>query len=332
MNENKALTIIADETARGALIFAAKGIESTAPLYKAEATVLHVTPADFHTIQGKLVGKKETCDRIGEAAGVDFVRLPREFDIEQAPAEPALDLPARAIFVGHAQGRVRAPDGSWRMSTVETYAFDYYAKALAEEPTDLLKRKKKAMEYYKAGPMRAATGARLRVIRQLTGMPTAFEAAKIGEGMGLVFSRIVQNTDMILSTPEGRRMATAVALGLVPQLFGPQGAPEAASPASQNEPEIFRTVSESEGTSASDQPGDFGGEADPDPFADPPPPSASDAYRQALVEYEVAFPIPPDAKKLIDELLAKHDASEDELRVMVERTKKYLVQKGLVAA
>ena len=67
------------------------------------------------------------------------------------------------------------------------------------------------LELTKVARQRAATGARLRVIRQITGMPSAFEKAEIEKPF--VFTCVVQNTDFILKTPEGRAMATAQALG-----------------------------------------------------------------------------------------------------------------------
>jgi len=83
------------------------------------------------------------------------------------------------------------------------------------------------MEYRKHGKQRAQTGARLRVIRELTGMPTALTAEEISKP--LVFARIVQNTGYILSTPEGKALATIQALGMdAAALWGRKnGLPEA---------------------------------------------------------------------------------------------------------
>ena len=75
------------------------------------------------------------------------------------------------------------------------------------------------MEYTKVARQRAETGARLRVIRELTNMPTAFSADDAKKP--LVFGRFAQNTDYILQTKEGRAMASAQALGVdVASLFG----------------------------------------------------------------------------------------------------------------
>jgi hypothetical protein len=75
------------------------------------------------------------------------------------------------------------------------------------------------LEYTKVARQRAETGARLRVIRELTNMPTAFSAEDAAKP--LVFGRFAQNTDYILQTREGRAMASAQALGVdVASLFG----------------------------------------------------------------------------------------------------------------
>lgn len=236
MSNTNALSVIKDAKNRGALVFVGQGIAETVPLYKLEATEIEVKPDNFHSIQGKLVFKKEVCDRIADASGITFTMA--DSVSERALEEPGLGLPVRTIFVGRAQGKTRLPDGSWRESAPETYAFDYTAKARAEAGTDDLKFKKLAMEYYKAGPMRAATGARLRVIRQLTGMPTAFPPAEIGPGKAFVFSRIIQNTDYILSTPEGRKMAIAMATGAAEMMYGQRLEAEAKQqePAAESEP------------------------------------------------------------------------------------------------
>lgn len=219
---DNALTLIKTSKDNGSLVYVQQNLECP-PLYKVEASVIEVKRADFHDkdVNGKLLLRKEVVDDISDAAGISFLPLQNELSIQRMEEESALDLPARSVFVARCQGRVKISDGSWRTSTVEIYAFDYVAKAIAEEPSDAFKRKKKLQEYYKAGPMRAATGARLRVIHQLTGMPAGFDPKEIDACKGkLVFSRIVQNTDFILGTPEGKMMAIAMATGAAQLLYG----------------------------------------------------------------------------------------------------------------
>jgi hypothetical protein len=144
-------------------------------------------------------------------------------------AMPELGLPRRTVFVGYAQGRARLPDGSWRNSTKAEYEFDPVLRAKTEGKGD-----REALEYMKFGRQRASTGARLGVIRQLVGIPVTFSQEDISRP--LVFSRIVQNTDYILGTKEGRVMAVAAAIGITGQLYGAQPA----VPAIEEEPTTFQ--------------------------------------------------------------------------------------------
>lgn len=219
-NEN-ALAIIQKAREGGALVFVNQdNFQSGVELYKTEATVIRANPDEFHKIDTKFMPSRPVTDRIGEAAGVEFV----SGDVR---AETRDDATAgkRTVFIGTAQGKVRMPDGHWRMSAVEEYEFDPVLRAMLDKRVDYITETNRgvfaraAMEYTKAARQRAATGARLRVIRQLTGMPTAFSADDIKKPM--VFTRIVQDTSHILDTKEGRTLATMQALGITAEsLYG----------------------------------------------------------------------------------------------------------------
>jgi hypothetical protein len=221
--DNKALVIIDQQRTAGALVFAAPNLECP-PLYKAEATVIQARPDEFHNMKGKYMPNKAVVDRIGDAAGVDFID--RNCGVTTELRED--DMGKRTVFVGTAQGRVRLPDGSWRTSTVEEYEFDPYLRANidASSPNAKQSEKQYRLDYMKVGRQRASTGARLRVVRQLTGMPVTFSQAETLKP--LVFSRIVQNTDYILGTKEGRIMAIAAATGVASALYGGAAKPAAA--------------------------------------------------------------------------------------------------------
>jgi hypothetical protein len=177
--------------------------------------------------------KREVVDRIGEANGIDFIfGEVRPMTIEDDMCGK------RIVYTARAQGRKRMSDGSWRTSSKEDYDFDPVLRAMLDfDVTELnaqtkLKRKKGnngqeygstlakyILELQKVAPQRANTGARLRVIRELVGMPVAFAEKEIEKP--LIFGRIVQNTKYILETPEGRAMATAKALDIdMSTLFG----------------------------------------------------------------------------------------------------------------
>jgi hypothetical protein len=222
-----ALAIIEDARTRGALMYVPQNIE-TPPLYKLEASVIEVEPKDFHEIEGKLVPRKEICDRIGDAAGVDFIAAQCGVRTETHDDE----FGKRTVYIGFAQGRIRLSDGSWRASSVEEYEFDPTLRAKAEGGGE-----RKVLAYVKVARQRASTGARMRVIRQLVGMPTAFEKTAIGNGAGLTFSRIVQNTDYILQTPEGKMMAIAMATGAASSLYGPRQSAPARAEETATDPE-----------------------------------------------------------------------------------------------
>lgn len=255
MSNENALAIVQKYQQNGALVYVNKeNFQSSVELYKTEATVIQSKPEEFHNLQGKFMPNRSVTDRIGEAIGVQFIggyvrAETRDDDIAGK----------RTVYVGTAQGKVRMPDGSWRTSTVEEYEFDPRLRAMLDKRVDYISdetRKTFArteLEYTKVARQRASTGARLRVIRQLTGMPVSFTPDEIKKPM--VFTRVVQNTAHILDTPEGRLMATAQALGTDVSgiLFG-KNAPAAqaiaasteATPAADVEPENLRRANDPE--------------------------------------------------------------------------------------
>jgi hypothetical protein len=240
MSTGNALTIVRAAQNKGALVFAnIENMETKIDLYRTEVTEINFNNSDFHTINGKSMPSKSATDRIGEASGVQFIQSACRVTAETRD-DPQCGK--RTVYRGEAQGKVRMPDGSWRISTVDEYEFDPVLRAMLDKNVTELNEQTKqtvgrtVLEYTKVARQRAATGARLRVIRQLIGMPPSFE--KTDAAKPFVFTRVVQNTDYILKTPEGRAMATAQALGVdVASLFGgrkilsePAGAADETSP------------------------------------------------------------------------------------------------------
>jgi hypothetical protein len=223
MSNGNALTIVKAAQNKGALVFAnIENMETKIDLYQTEVTEINFVNSDFHTINGKVMPSKSATDRIGEASGIQFIQSACRVTAETRD-DPQCGK--RTVYRGEAQGKVRMPDGSWRISTVDEYEFDPVLRAMLDKNVTELNEKTKTivgrtvLEYTKVARQRAATGARLRVIRQLTGMPPAFE--KTDAEKPFVFTRVVQNTSYILQTPEGRAMATAQAIGFdVSALFG----------------------------------------------------------------------------------------------------------------
>jgi len=242
MNNTTALTKIEDARKKGALVFVDKEwVAEKTPLFKPEVSEIKLDKEnDCFSISGKLMPKREVVDRIGEASGIDFIfGEVRNVTVEDDACGK------RTVFTAVAQGRKMMSDGSYRTSSKCDYEFDPVLRAMLDyDVTELnaetkqRRRKSAKGEYYgstlaryilelqKVGAQRANTGARLRVIRELVGMPVAFNPKDIEQP--LVFGRMVQNTDYILKTPEGRTMATAKALGMdISTLFGKQTLPPA---------------------------------------------------------------------------------------------------------
>lgn len=278
-----AVVVIDNARQRGALIFAPQNLECP-ELYRAEVTEIAARSDEFHNMKGKYMPNRAVTDRISEAAGIDFIAAQCRVVSEIREAMPEFDLPRRTVFIGYAQGRVRLPDGSWRNSTVSEYEFDPMLRAVKEgKPA----KSREALEYATFARQRASTGARLGVIRQLTGMPVTFTQVEISKP--LIFSRIVQNTDYILGTKEGRMMAIAAATGMAGLLYGPQaGAPHAiASEEVESEPvyEDAETVYDDEPRNVTSEAEDLAASAlnGGDGFDDEPGNNDTGDDREALV-------------------------------------------------
>lgn len=341
-NEN-ALAIINKAKAQNALVFVnQENFQSGVELYKTEATVIQSKPEEFHNLQGKFMPNRSVTDRIGEAAGVQFVAG----DVRAETRDDEI-AGKRTVFVATAQGKVRMPDGSWRLSTPEEYEFDPTLRAMLDKKIDYITDSNRgvfartALEYTKVARQRAATGARLRVIRQLTGMPVSFSADDIKKPM--VFTRIVQNTAHILDTKEGRLMATAQALGtdISALLFG-KNAPVA--PAIAEEPETASSGEpELRNAGSSDASESYDNESTPADTATLAQQASSigttpsaEEFQQLTIELEemllaykdklnVNLPSGVNPFNLAQAELGDFNAGIESRKSMIDRTKKFLI-------
>jgi hypothetical protein len=345
---SNALAIVQKAQANGALVFVnTENFESQVDLYRTEVTTLLLTEKDFHNIQGKYMPTKAVTDRIGEASGVEFVQSACRV-IAETRDDPLCGK--RTAYRAEAQGKVRMPDGSWRHSTVDEYEWDPTLRAMLDknvvELTDATRKivGRTILEYTKVGRQRAATGARLRVIRQLTGMPSAFE--KVDIQRPFVFTRIVQNTSYILQTPEGRAMSTAQALGVdVASIFGGKktaltASPEQVEPPAQGyddpPPDTSAVGSDTASLAAQATEPDFD---DPDDTVPPNAETEFDRLTVALEEfvagYKAELNVTTSTGKnpytLAEAELANKDATEDSRRGMIDRLRKFLLAKGVAA-
>jgi hypothetical protein len=361
-----ALTTIEDAKKKKALICLNEGdFLSSEPLFKPQITeiILEVPQgqssesADCWNIQGKIAPKRHTIDRMGEAAGISFIAETSRNYVELR------DDPIggkRQVFVSEQQGKIRMPDGSWKTSSLESYEFDPVLRALEDQKLNTINEKPLSyqadkkdkndnsykgkmtgqiiLENNKRGRQMAETGARLRVIKELTAMPTALTREQASKP--LTFGRWVQNTDYLLSTPEGRLLAAAQATGtqeLVAALYGKQALPGLAE----------GPISEPRNVT-----GDDGGEDAAPPMrnlaaeaaADDPDPAAAQEQGEfvrltiALEEFYDGFAeqlnrdLPSgNPLKLIQEELDNLAATAESRRALLERIKAYLEKLGVAA-
>ena len=216
-HSQKALEMVQKHVSNKDLVFVSEEDLLTQTMFLPQVVVIHSTQDDFHNVSGNYMPKGYQTDRIGEAAGVAFT---------ENCGTRTVEVDGHTVYVGFAQGKKRLPDGTWRPSSVCEYEFDPIKRA--EE--DFLKdtkgnyktenaKKLHILGLQKFGRQRASTGARLRVIRELTGMPISFKFDQLQRAM--VFSRVAVNTDMFLSDPEMRNAAIKVALGAGKEIYGP---------------------------------------------------------------------------------------------------------------
>lgn len=235
MDQNNALMKIEDAKNKGALVYVNEDDIQTAHMYRPVVTVLPAVREDFHErpINGRMMPKSHHVDRIGEAAGVEFVA-----------GQCGTRKEGPMTWVGFAQGRRRMPDGSWRTSSVNEYEFDVDVRSEEDFLNDSKgkydsehNRKRHIIELKKVARQRASTGARLRVIRELVGIPIAFGREDFQRA--LVVSRIAVDSDAMLADPDTRQAALDMATGARQRVFGAPAIEERAEPAqpAESEPE-----------------------------------------------------------------------------------------------
>jgi len=207
MADTKALEVIKQYQSKGALVFIDENDLQPQRMFRTVTTMIPVVRSDFHDqpINGEMMPKAHHLHRIAEDAGITFDTI----DIKKN--ETSWTVTARAFR--------RGPDGT--IGHVDaSYDYDWVDRA-KDGP------KKFALQ-------RAETGAQLRAIRKILGMPVAF--SKDNFERAIAVCRIVINTDEMLDDPGMRQAAISHAVGATRNLFGPDrnvtpreqiGAPEA---------------------------------------------------------------------------------------------------------
>jgi len=327
-----------------AIDLAPKGKLST-ELYKMEITILEFDLSEFYEDKKskKYIPGKGAIDKIAEAAGVSFIG-----DNCTVTAEDRSDsiLGERTVFVGRAQGRIRMTDGSMRESSVCEYEFDPVGRVYEDfkvwenksrvekdpwDPSYKHEVDNQSLQNMKVGRQRANTGARLRVIRELIGMPNGFYKDEV-ETMGLRFGRVIQNTDYILQTPEGRILASAQALGLdVAKVFGAYMNARPVEKIAQPKPLLIPDQE----TTIEDE--ELRKPSEPEPVSDIPEeikPSEPDiVLDQFLTQHKEVLngkSTTGNPYTMGKDLLRKPHSEED-VQAMIDRVKKYLEKRGITA-
>jgi hypothetical protein len=358
MNGATALQKIEKARNSGALIFVDQGgMEENTPLYKLDVTEMAISKdEDCWNISGKFMPKREIVDRIGDACGITFILG----DTKALPFEDGIGK--RVIYTAFSQGQKLMPDGTYRKSSVCTYDFDYVLRAMLDydvtELNETTKQKRRTtregkpygsmlaryiLELQKVASQRANTGARLRVIRELAGMPESFAEKDIQKP--LYFGRMIQNTDYILKTPEGRAMATAKALGVdMSALFGSRkpmldGAAPAEAVVVGNTTNWEDTGGDPQTENTTDMAGETAADDVPD-FPDNSQPEGQGRKEETELEHltvvleqymtykeylDVTTKSGTNPYKLAEAELNSKTATEDSRRTMIDRIRKFLV-------
>lgn len=180
--------------------FRQEALGEVLPLYKIVETSIEATKDEFHNISGSFTPGKAVLDRVADASGISYLQGNCGVKIEKvaAPYFGYTDL----RFVGSAQGEVTKPDGTKRRSSVCEYEFDVMIRAEEEflknnsKYTSEIAKKKYVLGLTKVARARANTGARSRVVRELTGMPTGFKANIFnGDDVTMHFKKVVANPE-----------------------------------------------------------------------------------------------------------------------------------------
>jgi hypothetical protein len=230
------------------------------------------------------------------------------------------------VWTAHSYGERRMPDGSIE-TTDGVYEFDaekraeldFLKDAEKQQPkyTTKISKRKYVLELCKFGQSKAVTGAQWIVIKKLAKIAASFRTPEeLMRGMKLI--RYDRNINGIMQDPTMRGAIIEHALGATREVFGPE-------PAKQ----IPRTVDVESGEmvpAATVEPGQF----PLDTFDDEPAKPAItektplEKAREHLETYRDAVKASPKATALLNATLAKADATEQEISLLIDRFESYL--------
>ena len=268
------------------------------PLLNVELSVVKIDARDVrqggetHNIGGQLSPSRSALDKIADATGITF-------DDELTGTRKE----GKETYVGKAVGRRKNPDGTWRSAACE-YEFDVEIRAKeCKSERDVLQLRKFARQ-------RADTGARLRVIRALTGLKTGFAPEELEKPF--VFARYTVNVQAMMDDPQMKQAAINQALGVSQEIYGPSE--RNVTP----EREALEAPAEEEPEAPDDDPFD---EKEGDL-------SEEQKARIALEEWLNSDVLKESAKDLIRATLDDENATLAALLSLIERCKAYEAKKA----
>jgi hypothetical protein len=365
VNNDEIVAFIKAAEADGANVYVDKitGI-STSEFYRTEITRLDFDiNIDFHKLETKsqndqtkrwevdesktvYAPKVSVLDRIADCAGITFVKN------ETNEVMHNDEYGKHTAFISNCIGRKLMSDGNYKDSSMQIYEFDPLIQAMSEG-TDDAKIRRKTLEYRKNAAKRAETGARLRVIRELVGLPQGFPKERAENYF--VIGRIVPNLKEIASTERGRALAECKALGIDPALLlygarknhGLLPAKNANGysfdQATTEDPQESDPSTEPQDTTTSALAAEAAAADEPDFPDEPTGPGSSpqktefdrltDSLQEFLEGYKTELDVTTKTGRnpynLAQDELANSAATEDTRRAMIERLRAYLKAKGI---
>ena len=281
----------------------------SSPLVRVDIAVVRIDARDVraggetHNLGGgQLTPARSAVDKIGDAAGITF---------DETRCETRRE--GERVWVAKAVGRRRLPDGTWRTVAAEyELDVDVREQEIRTREQNESKVQREVLQLQKFGRQRADTGARLRVIRALAGIKTGFAPGELERPF--VIARVSVNTEEMMGDPVMRQALVNQALGAASDVYGPR--------------EPRNVTPEPEQLPAGEQP-EVDAEAPADeeiPFEDDIP-WDEDATQIARRRLENVLAderyLPPGKREEMRALVARADATAEELDAFAERAESY---------
>jgi hypothetical protein len=308
--KQRALAILAQEP--GCISYVRPEDLETASIFIPVVSIIKPTADDFYPpIPGVgIMGKPQLVNLIREKAGINITR---QETVKRG----------EYTWVTSGAGEKRQPDGSM-LTDMASYEFDAEKRAELDainQPDkygSAIGKRKHVLELCKFGEQRSVTGFQHALIHKLAHIARSFKTPdELMRGMKIL--RIDRNVNGILADPQMRTAAIDRMLGASETVYGPK----------QLEAPIPHTV-DVETQEVIEPAATEKGQADL--FDDAPPPagekSETDKLREILESYRPQIKSSPKATKLLDDMMAKKDATKEELNGAIDRFVAYVQKTG----